>query len=166
MKNSTSLALSGKDMAVLLKAVCEKGVPFKFTAKGSSMSPFICNGDSLVIHPAVNNKNFPKNGDIVALVTPEDGHLIIHRIIRKNKDLYLTKGDNLFETDGYFRRENIHGYVTQIIPEQELAGPQAYIRNAFFFLNRLKPVAAVLSQYKLLPLICRTANRILNGNKD
>lgn len=78
------LMLSSRGVATLLKSTCGNGASFKFTAKGFSMSPFICSGDSLLIGPIPNKKTLSE-GDIVALVTPEEGRLIIHRIIKKKR---------------------------------------------------------------------------------
>ena len=157
---SDSLQVSNKDIAGLLKTTCEKGIPFKFTANGASMSPFICNGDSLIIYPIFKKRKI-KIGDIVAFITPSEGLLIIHRIIKVNGQ-YLLKGDNVYHNDGYCEKKYIHGYVKKvIIIEKKLPIYRKTIRKLFLFLNNFKKIIALLSRYKILTPVCRLFNKFL-----
>jgi signal peptidase I len=158
---SESLLLSSKEIAEFLKTTCEKGLPFKFTAKGMSMSPFICNGDSIIIEP-IFKKGSIEEGDIVVFISPEDGRLIVHRVILK-KRLYLLKGDNIYQSDGYCKKKHIHGYVKKvIITGKNARGFHKIIRFFFLFLNNYKKSIALLSRYKILTPVCRFANKVLN----
>ncbi len=153
--------LSSSEIAEFLKATCEKGLSFKFTAKGTSMSPFICNGDSVIINPLFK-KDTIKEGDIVAYITPDGGNLILHRIIKKNSQ-YLLKGDNVFHNDGYCDKKNIHGYVKKvIITGKNIPIFHKIIRNFFLFFNNFKKIIAFLSRHKILTPVCRLTNKVLN----
>jgi len=155
--------LSNRDIADFLKATCKKGIPFRFTAKGMSMSPFICNGDSLTIEPIY--KKTIEEGDIVACITPGESRLIIHRIIKKNR-LYLLKGDNVYHSDGYYEKKYVHGYVKEIhISKNIFSGHRKTIRRFFLFLNNFKKIISFLSRYKILTPVCRLSNKILNENQ-
>lgn len=159
--DSNHLMLSGRDVADLLKSTCAKGIPFKFTATGLSMAPFICNGDSLIIDPILDRKTITE-GDIVAFIPPDEGRLIVHRMIKKKEGHYLIKGDNAYQNDGYFKQEYIYGYVKKIIPSINCGNFHKVIRKFFLFLNNFKMILAFLSRYKILTPICRITNKILN----
>ena len=161
MSDSNHLMLSGRDVADFLKSTCAKGIPFKFTATGLSMAPFICNGDSLIIDPILNGKTITK-GDIVAFITPDEGRLIVHRMVKKKQGQYLIKGDNVYHTDGYYKQEYIYGSVTKIITSINKGNFHKIIRKFFLFLNNFKMILAFLSRYKILTPICRITNKILN----
>ena len=108
----SELSLSGPALIQLLRAVLGKGAPARFRAKGFSMSPFIKNEDVVTISPLQHKR--PGLGDIIAFVHPETEGLCIHRIVRKKDGIYVTKGDNISETDECVPRENILGFVTRV----------------------------------------------------
>ncbi len=158
---SNNLFLSSNEIGSFLTKICEKGIPFKFTAKGTSMSPFICDGDSLIIEPFIKDIN-PEIGDVVAFISPEDGHLIIHRVIKKQDRQYLLKGDNVYSCDGYCGKNNLHGYVKEvIIMGKDLLVLTLFIRRFFQFLSNFKKIIAFFSRYKLLTPCCRLINRLM-----
>ena len=88
--------MSGVEFAGLMEAVLEKNVPFRFTASGLSMSPFIRDGDVITLEPVTGQL---RSGDVVAFRTPCFANLVVHRIIHVSQKGYLIKGDNLVETD-------------------------------------------------------------------
>jgi len=45
------LQLSGPSLVELLRSVLDKGVPFRFQAKGFCMTPFIKDGDVITVFP-------------------------------------------------------------------------------------------------------------------
>ena len=158
---SGSLLLSNREIAGFLKKTCQKGIPFKFTAKGMSMSPFICDGDALIIEPICKIKRIEK-GDIVACISPVEGHLIIHRVIKKQNGQYLLKGDNVYHCDGYCREKDIHGCVKKvIIMRKKIHTFHKLIRKIFLFLNNFKKIIAFSSRYKLLTPVCRMTSRFI-----
>ena len=107
------LALSGTGAAKLLKAVIERGKPFKFKARGWSMSPFIRDNDILTLSPTP--KTFPQKGDVVAVIDPDTEKLLVHRIVGINNGRYWIKGDNLDKEDpGSFDIDGIYGRVTRV----------------------------------------------------
>jgi len=83
--------MSGIAFAVLMEAVLEKNVPFRFTASGSSMTPFIRDGDILTISPVSLRL---RRGDVVPFVNPSSNQLMVHRILDVSREGYLIKGDN------------------------------------------------------------------------
>jgi hypothetical protein len=108
----SDLPLSGRALVELPRAVLHRGAAVRFQAKGFSMSPFIKNKDVVTISPLLGKR--PGLGDIIAFVHPETEGLCIHRIVRKKDGIYVTKGDNISETDECVPRENILGFVTRV----------------------------------------------------
>lgn len=161
---SDKIFLSSKEVAGFLKKTCTKGIPFKFTAKGMSMSPFICDGDSLIIEPLLKGK-VPGTGDIVAFINPVRGYLVIHRVIQRQNERSLLKGDNVYFPDEYCDNKDIHGIVKKIIIAEKIQGSGWKARKFFLFLNNFKKVIAFFSRYKLLTLMCRLANKLIKTNK-
>lgn len=147
VRKGTELALSGKCLLELMLEVLKRGVPFRFHAKGFSMSPFIKNGDLVTVFPLEDSG--PVSGDVVAFIHPTTKKLAVHRIIGKKKGLFLVKGDNIPETDGLILRDDILGLVRRVEREGKRAfiglGPERYIialvsrwRKSFRLLELIK----------------------------
>ena len=109
MTNQAKRAVSGAGFSVLMAAVLEKGVPFRFTAPGCSMTPFIRDGDVITVAPGRI-----RFGDTVAFVSPHSGKLTVHRVVRISRDGYLIKGDNMPEPDGTVPRTSLLGRVVSV----------------------------------------------------
>jgi signal peptidase I len=148
------LSLSGADLTGLLRAVLAKAAPFRFQAKGSSMNPFIRDGDVVTVAP-LRATGFCF-GDIAAFADPETERLVIHRVIGSQGDLLLLKGDNAPVTDGLITMGQILGRVTRI----ERSG-----RRVRLGLGRERALIALLSRTRLLPVLLapvRKLYRLLN----
>jgi hypothetical protein len=107
------LPLSGEALIELMRAVHAKGLPFRFSARGYSMTPFIRNGDVVTVSSLASQA--PRLGDVVAFVQPETKLLCLHRVLSAHGDRFFIQGDNLAEKpDGVIPREAILGRVTGI----------------------------------------------------
>jgi len=95
--------------AELMAAVLDKNAPFRFTAAGFSMSPFIRYGDVITIA-----KRRLRYGDVVAFVNPCRGKLTVHRIIHVSRSAYLIKGDNASNPDERVPKSSIIGRVVRV----------------------------------------------------
>ncbi|MHB8094429.1 MAG: S24/S26 family peptidase [Candidatus Aminicenantales bacterium] len=104
------LPLSSDSLLVLLQGVLSRGVPFRFQAKGFSMSPLIRDGDVLTVSPI--NDGRIRLGDIVAFVSPANGKLAVHRVVGIENGQLEIKGDNVDERDGFIPEKKILGVVT------------------------------------------------------
>jgi hypothetical protein len=111
-RKKDELSLSGPAFIELLRAVLGKGVPFRFQARGFSMSPFIKDGDLVTVSPLLGSS--PGLGDVVAFIQPGTRRLAIHRIIGKKGSSFFIKGDNTYQIDGLIPETNILGYVTRV----------------------------------------------------
>jgi hypothetical protein len=101
--------MSSASFADLMAAVLDRNVPFRFTAPGFSMSPFIRDCDVITI--ALGPLRY---GDVVAFMNPCQGRLTVHRIIHVSPSGYLIKGDNKPEPDGCVPRSSIIGRVVRV----------------------------------------------------
>lgn len=111
-KKGGELSLSGPALVDLLQAVLNRGAPFRFRAKGFSMSPFIRDGDVVIVSPLAGTS--PGLGSVVAFVHPETERLVVHRVVGKRGDSYLIRGDNAPEEDSLVPEGNILGWVRRV----------------------------------------------------
>lgn len=106
------LRLSNPGQLKLLHCMKDRGISLRTVVCGISMHPFIRNQDVITIVPLDNHRLGV--GEVVASIHPENGRLMIHRIIKRTKSGWLIKGDNCAKTDGVVAAENIIGLVTRI----------------------------------------------------
>jgi hypothetical protein len=107
------LSLSGKALIELMQAVHAKGLPFRFSARGFSMAPFIRDGDVITVSPLASSA--PGLGDVVAFIHPETQLLCLHRVLSVNGKRFFIQGDNMPERpDGMIPWEAIVGRVTRV----------------------------------------------------
>jgi len=145
MKNG--LSIPGTDLIEIMKAVHSKGMPFRFSAGGGSMAPFIRDGDIISVSPP--SSRLPRMGDVVAFLHPETKLLCIHRVLSCNKGTLLIQGDNSpGKPDGIIPMEAIMGRVTLV----ERGGRR--IRLGF---GPERVLIALLSRSGLLAMIRRFA---------
>ena len=105
-------SLPNAELAQLAQETLAKGASFKFKAKGFSMAPFIKDQDVLTISPA--GKGGVGIGQAAALLRPQSGKLLVHRVIWRAKQGCLIKADNGCAADGIFPETQIIGQVTKI----------------------------------------------------
>lgn len=146
------LLLSGPGLNDLLQSVLEKGGSFHLRAVGFSMAPFVQDGDVVTIAPLPNGG--PCLGDIVAFRHPQHGKLTIHRVVRRQSDAWLIRGDNIAESDGLVPRTHILGRITHV----SRAG-----RRARLSLGPERVLIALLSRCGLLLLVWRMARVLSYG---
>jgi signal peptidase I len=96
----------------LTRGITERGFTIRMPVRGFSMSPFIHDGDVLLIASSKNRK--PRLGDVVAFTLAGADRLAIHRIITRHEDGWLVRGDNSSQSDGVVPDEMILGVVTCI----------------------------------------------------
>lgn len=134
--------LSGGAFRELMTAVLEKGKPFRFTARGMSMSPFIKDGDLLTVAP-FNAQRRPRLGDIIAVANGVTGNLLVHRIVRLSGGTCRIKGDNTRVSDGLFPTNSLIGFITQLERNHSRINIRPGVANI---------LVALLSRFGLIPL--------------
>ena len=140
------LSLSGQALLDLTQTVLAKGARFRFYARGSSMYPFIKNGDLITISPLSDAPLRP--GDIVAFARLETGKLVVHRVIRRMGNFFSIKGDNAPGDGEIVPRAKILGRVNKV----ERNGKEAILgfgpeRLLIAFLNRSSFLAKFLPRF-------------------
>jgi ribosomal protein S18 acetylase RimI-like enzyme len=141
-----TLTLSGAAVREFLAAVLERGVPFRFTARGYSMHPFIMDADVITVSPLGGRG--ARVGQVVAFRGGQE-RLVVHRIVAAGgagPDLsegYLIRGDNCAEADGFVPREAILGVVTRVErigrPRRFGIGPEAVVLAGLSRADALRP---------------------------
>jgi hypothetical protein len=107
------LPLSGQALLELMRAVLDRGVPFRFCARGWSMAPFIRDGDVITVSPFRHGQ--AGVGEVVAFVRPGEGNLVVHRVVARRGTALFIQGDSVPEcADGIIPPENLLGRVTRI----------------------------------------------------
>ena len=76
------------------------------------MYPFIRDGDVVTVSPL--GKDPPRLGAVIAFVHPTMEKLVIHRVVRREADLYFMEGDNTTGVDGPITAANVLGLVTRV----------------------------------------------------
>jgi len=94
----------------LVEDILSEGLRFVFTAKGNSMSPFISDGDTVLIKPCGSSVH---TGDVL-LFRQSDSALVLHRLIKKSGRGVITRGDACVIDDGLTRFEDIIGRAVRI----------------------------------------------------
>jgi len=108
----SEVLLSGTALGFLMKDVIGKKRPFRFQARGFSMSPFIKDEDVITIFSCSHRS--PRLGDVVVYLQPESRKLIVHRIINREKGDCCTKGDSMDSPDGWVPEDKIIGWVGRV----------------------------------------------------
>jgi hypothetical protein len=97
-----------------------------------------------------------RTGQIAAAVSPANGLVIIHRVIRVKEDAALLKGDNLGKPDGWAGGGGLLGIVTRV--ERNGAAWELGI-------TRHAALIATLSRWNLLRAAARTGAVLIKLRK-
>jgi len=142
--------LSGQDLLDLMQAVLARGVPFRFCARGWSMTPFIHDGDVITVSPL--HGALPGVGEVVAFARPGTGNPVVHRVIARCGTGSLIQGDSMEEyTDGIIPAENLLGRVTRVERRGHDIwlglGPERYVIAWLSRAGLLRPLSRVLPSW-------------------
>jgi hypothetical protein len=116
-------SLSGDGLKELVRETGEKGASLRFKARGSSMSPFIKDGDVITISPLVPGEL--KCGAVCACAHPETHMLVVHRIVRVTPRGLWFRGDSAPYPDGCVSVEDVLGVLTHV----ERGGRRVHLGN-------------------------------------
>ena len=80
---------------------------------GPSMNPTLKSGDRLCVSPCDGQRI--QRGDVVVLISPEDGSRVVHRVVSSNPSGIRTRGDNNNQCDPWvLSPDNIVGCVVSL----------------------------------------------------
>ncbi len=138
-------SISGVKLRELTRTLLERGKPFRFTAHGYSMSPFIQDGDIITLAPFEDE---PHVGEVIAFINPESDRLVVHRLVAVTPEGFVIKGDNIPEPDGMFARAQMLGRVVRVEREgRVVSGGIGVERAAIAFLSRERILLALKTLY-------------------
>ncbi|MCX7957433.1 MAG: signal peptidase I [Deltaproteobacteria bacterium] len=132
-----------------IRDAIERHGRFRFNVKGTSMFPFLIDGDQVIIE-----KVLPEDlsaGDIVMYV--RNNLMVVHRIIRiyttsKGRRLFILRGDNLSYEDPPVWEEDIGGKAAKVIRGDKEFSPPSFhpvvISAARFLLSRARKIKSLL----------------------
>jgi signal peptidase I len=84
--------LHGESLTDLVLEVLAQGRQIRLRARGSSMIPFINDGDQITIAPLSGRP--VRVGDVIAFCHQDSNELVVHRVILCTKRNLIAKGDN------------------------------------------------------------------------
>lgn len=145
--------LPGPVLVALLRAALERGASFHFEAPGPSMSPFIQDGDAIMVSPLAGAS--PGCGDVVAFLRPDSGKLVVHRVVGQQGDAFLVRGDST--------AVSIAAY--ELVPAASILGRVTKVerngRPVRLGLGPERRLIAVLSRWGLLQSLLRLLRPLL-----
>jgi signal peptidase I len=144
--------LDKQDFSDLSDDIINQGGCLRFEARGYSMSPFIKGGSILTVDP--KKKIFI--GDVI-LCKYGDG-LIAHRVVRKIKNGFITKGDNVGCPDKPVGMSELLGKVVRVEGKRDV--DMNSLSSRFF--NYAIAVASMLFLSKALYILRRIKGIVYN----
>lgn len=97
-----------RELMPVIRAALKRGQRVRMTVNGSSMLPFIHDGEVVELEPIYL---LPKMGDIVLLRCSEDRY-VAHRVTRLEDDTLFLRGDAQLHYEGPFTLRDVLGRVT------------------------------------------------------
>jgi hypothetical protein len=94
-----------------MQDVLAHGKPFRFRAKGVSMSPFIKDGDVLTVSPLPAGA--PRVGAVVAFLRAGQ-RVVVHRVVGVTPGGYLMRGDGVPSEDELLPPHCVLGAITHV----------------------------------------------------
>lgn len=139
-------ALYSKDFGVLAESFLSRDVKFRFTLTGGSMTPFMKEGDEITVARA---RKQCAVGDVV-LVRAKEGRVLLHRIVKKCPNGYITRGDACMTDDGCIPEADIMGKVVAV----SSCGLNLHLRLPFkYLIGRFLGIVKAVFRLPLVSLL-------------
>jgi hypothetical protein len=133
--------LSGGTFSLLVVPLLQQGLNVQFTVTGTSMAPFLKDGDKVVVAPV---KPGPLNLGDLALFRRRNQSLVLHRLVKREsgaRPILTFKGDAVSECDEPVELDQVLGIVIKI---EKLSGRILATERGAAFLNRLSAAFSIL----------------------
>lgn len=142
-------------MSIRIEEQLEKEGFFVSTTSGYSMYPMLRDRRDRVVLRALAKGERLKRGDL-PLYRTKDGKYVLHRVLAKHGDVYVTRGDNTYFKE-YVPREQMLGVVTEFYRgEKHIRVQQLGYRFYSFLWMAIYPLRLVWHQgLRLLSAIKR-----------
>lgn len=108
------MIVSAPDFMPVIRSVLARGQRVRLTATGSSMLPFINDGDVVELEPLYS---IPAIGELVlahCAFSPKGERYVLHRVIRIEGEALFLRGDAQRDLEGPFTRGDVLGRVTVV----------------------------------------------------
>ena len=103
------MILPSRELMPIVRAALERGQRVRITANGSSMLPFIRDGDVVELEAI---RSLPTLGDMVLVRCPGSvERYVLHRVVRIRGHEFLLRGDAQQSCEGPFRQNDVLGKV-------------------------------------------------------
>lgn len=99
------IVLPGRELMPVIRAALERGQGVRLTANGSSMLPFIYDGETVELVPP---RSSLMRGDIVLAQSAEDQY-VLHRVVQIKGDMVFLRGDAQKHREGPLPRQAVFG---------------------------------------------------------
>ena len=106
------LRLSEPEFIELARSTLKAGTSLQFRSNGSSMHPFIKDGDVVTVAPLPPKA--PNLGDVLVFIHEQARRLFVHRVTKRGQGFCVTRGDSASLDDGRTSSANLLGYVTRV----------------------------------------------------
>lgn len=128
----------------MINEVVNKLRKFALKATGNSMRPILKQNDILYFKKLSNYKI----GDLI--VFKRKGKLISHRLVYKNKNIFITKGDNLVNHDGKINKKKILGKVYALKRKKIIIDIESlYLIQSTIYFNEIRLIQKIFNENKI-----------------
>lgn len=97
-----------RELMPVIRAALERGQRVRLTATGSSMAPFIRDGDVVELEPM---RSMPTLGDMLLVQYASVDRHVVHRVVGIEGDAFFLRGDAQKHREGPFTRGDVLGRV-------------------------------------------------------
>ncbi len=141
-------------MSEAMSLVLEAGGEISFVTAGFSMLPLLRNRMDKVFLKKTSDT--PKKGDVI-FYRRENGAFVLHRIIGKNKDGYILRGDNQTDIEYGVKRENILAVLQKVVrADGKVIRCDSALYSAYvFFLPLVR-----LFRFKIYPIYVKIIKKL------
>ncbi|MDD5598386.1 MAG: S26 family signal peptidase [Victivallaceae bacterium] len=133
---------SREELVDIIASTLAKGASARMKALGGSMSPFIKNEDILTVSPlSIATLGV---GRVAAFTCSKRKRLTVHRIVKRQSNGCIIKGDNCGRPDGLVPLENILGVITKV---------ERGDRGIGFGMGLERYIIAFMSRFRIIPFV-------------
>ncbi len=139
-----------------------------YTLQGASMYPYLKDGDTVI----VSLQKKPRIGDVALFKRDKKGKPVAHRILKVEKDCFVTKGDNICGARERVSCKDIVGVALYVVRGDRMHPVRSLFLSRFCFLNdaclfiREKIIKRLLTVIQKCPLYGVIFSNIINSNSE
>ncbi len=97
----------------LTRQAIKQGLNVRIGARGTSMFPYIWPGDMVTFRPLKEGER-PEVGAVTVTETDKRDRFILHRVVKVDGDVVITRGDSNMMDDAPHQPEQVVGIMTKV----------------------------------------------------